>query len=124
VNTVLDAGALIAVDRGDRRMAARLQVAQRMRIPLRTSAAAVAQAWRHPRQVNLARLLSGVAVEPLGPGEGRQIGQLLAATGSTDIVDAHVALLVELGGTVLTSDPDGLRRLLAGRGVTAAVVAV
>ena len=124
MNAVLDAGALIAADRDNREMVARLRVLQRKQIDLCTSEAVIAQVWRHPRQVNLARLLSGVAIEPLGPGDGRRIGQLLAATGLADIVDGHVALLVDQGGTVLTSDPDDLGRLVAARGVSATVVAV
>jgi len=46
VAIVLDAGVLIGVDRRDRRVGALLRIAQRERIPVRTSAAVVAQAWR------------------------------------------------------------------------------
>ncbi len=56
---ILDAGALVAVDRGDRAMIARLQVAQRAGLELRSNAMVVAQVWRdrHGRQASLARLL-------------------------------------------------------------------
>jgi len=46
---VLDAGALLAVDRGDRAMIARLQVAQRAGLELRSNAMVVAQVWRDRR---------------------------------------------------------------------------
>ncbi|WP_239335149.1 hypothetical protein [Frankia sp. CiP3] len=43
---VLDAGALLAVERGDREMAARLRIAQQRDIGLRSNAVVVAQVWR------------------------------------------------------------------------------
>jgi len=43
---VLDAGAFVAVDRGDRAMAARRRVAQRNGSELRSNGAVVAQVWR------------------------------------------------------------------------------
>jgi hypothetical protein len=125
VNAVFDAGALIAVDRRDRRVGAMLRVLQRQGTPLRTSAAAVAQVWRDgPRQANLARVLTGVGIQPLGTAESRRIGRLLAVTRTSDVVDGHVALLVDPGGTVLTSDPRDLGVLAAARQVAAKVVAV
>jgi len=45
---VLDAGAFVAVDRGDRAMAARRRVAQRNGSELRSNGAVVAQVWRDP----------------------------------------------------------------------------
>jgi hypothetical protein len=54
---VLDAGAFVAIDRGDRAMAARLRIAQRDGLELRSNGAVLAQVWRDPagRQVALAR---------------------------------------------------------------------
>lgn len=125
MNVVLDAGALVGVDRRDRRLGAMLRVLQRQRVPLRTSAAVVAQVWRGGgRQANLARILAGVGVEALGTVEGRRIGTLLAVTGMADVVDGHVALIVEPGGAVLTGDPDDIGALLDERGVDARVVTV
>lgn len=125
MNAVLDAGALIAVDRGDRRLAAMLRVLQRQRVPLRTSAAVVAQVWRDGRrQANLARVLRGVGIEPLGAAEGRRVGALLGAAGRDDVVDGHVALLVEPGGAVLTGDPSDIAALVAERRVEVRVVRV
>ena len=120
MRAVLDAGALGAIDRRDRVIGAQLRVLQQQATPLRTSAAVVAQVWRDGRkQANLARVLAGVGVEPLG--EGKQIGELLGQTGSADVVDAHVALLVTPGDLVLTSDPGDIRTLLQATGVAARV---
>ena len=70
---VLDAGALIALDKRYRTMRARLEVAATERVPIRAAATAVAQAWRDgPRQANLARLLEAVEVLALGPNDARR----------------------------------------------------
>ena len=75
---VLDAGALVAIDRDDRSMIARLRVAQQRRVELRTNAMVVAQVWRdrHGRQANLARLLRAVDHQ-----DGRQASVLLGQAG-------------------------------------------
>jgi hypothetical protein len=125
VSLVLDAGALMAIDRRDRRVGALLRVAQQERIVVRTSPAAVAQVWRHgARQAQLARTLAGVAAPLLDLDIGKRLGLLLGVTNSCDVVDAHVASLAQVGDQVLTSDPDDLKRLLDALSVDASVVAV
>lgn len=121
---VLDAGALIAIDRRDRQMRARLEVAERSGTQVRCNAMIVAQVWRNARgrQARLAKPLQSVDVRAVQPAAGRAAGLLLAATGLDDAIDATVALLAEDGDTVLTSDPVDLRRLLAAAGIRAAVV--
>jgi hypothetical protein len=110
---VFDAGALIALDRGDRTVIALLAVAAQHGDEAITSSACVAQAWRDPaRQVRLTRALAGFLERPLDTLAARRCGLLLARSGTTDIADAAIALLVQNGDTVLTSDPDDLRRLL------------
>lgn len=122
---LLDAGALIAIDRGDRKVRAKLTVAQQQRLPVRTGATAVAQVWRDgARQANLARVLAGTDALPLDEEGARRVGELLRATGTTDIVDAHVAVLAEAADRVLTSDPEDMDRLLQARGSGAVVVRV
>ena len=66
---ILDAGALVAVDRGDRAMMARLRVAQQHGAPLRSNAMVIAQVWRdrQGRQAVLARLLRAVDVRAVSP---------------------------------------------------------
>lgn len=115
---VLDAGALIAMERTDRSLVRRLVVAQADNVPLVTSSAAVAQVLRDPaRQVALTRALRSVQENPLDEEAARAIGPLLARTGTADVVDAHVALLAGAGDEIITSDPDDLARLTAGRPV-------
>lgn len=110
---ILDAGALLAVDRDDRAMIARLEVAQRSGLALRTNAMVVAQVWRdrRGRQVSLARLLRAVDVRAVSPSDGRDAGVLLADAGTADPIDATVALLAAPGDRILTSDPGDLSRL-------------
>jgi hypothetical protein len=117
---VLDAGGLIAVDRRNQWVRGLLLVSQHQGVAVRTSSAVVAQVWRDgARQANLARLLGTVEVASLDPAAGRRVGELLARTASADVVDAHLALLVEPGDTVLTSEADDLADLLRTRGVRA-----
>lgn len=123
MSLVLDAGALIGVDRRSRSVLGLLRLAERRNRPLVTSAAVVAQVWRDgARQANLARVLAGCRVASLSPQVGRQLGALLAQAGSADVVDAHVALLAAPGDAILTSDPDDLTLLVGARGVEIEVV--
>ena len=110
---VLDAGALLAVDRGERAMIARLRVAERHAIGLRTSAIVVAQVWRDPagRQALLARLLRAVDIRPVDDRLARDAGVLLGRAGAADPIDATVVLVAETGDRILTSDPGDLGRL-------------
>jgi hypothetical protein len=110
---ILDAGALLAVDRDDRAMIARLQVAHRSGLELRSNAIVVAQVWRdrRGRQVSLSRLLRAVDVRAVNPSDGRDAGVLLADAGTADAIDATVVLLAAPGDRILTTDPDDLRRL-------------
>jgi hypothetical protein len=73
---VLDAGALIAVDRLDRKVGAILRVAQQEKFSVRTSAAVVAQVWRNGSlQANLARVLAGIDAATLDSAAGRSVGE-------------------------------------------------
>ncbi|MCB0971964.1 MAG: hypothetical protein KDA97_10700 [Acidimicrobiales bacterium] len=50
--------------------------------------------------------------------DGRSIGRLLAITGTTDVVDAHLALLAaQTGEHIISADHDDLRPLLIAAGV-------
>ncbi|MGH2843535.1 MAG: twitching motility protein PilT [Solirubrobacteraceae bacterium] len=125
MKAILDAGALVAIDRRDRLIGAQLRVLQQRRIPLGVSSAVVGQVWRDGRkQATLEGVLAGAAVAALTEDDGRRGGELLARAGSADIVDAHVALMTAPGDVVLTSDPGDIAELLQARGVRAAVQAV
>jgi hypothetical protein len=122
---VLDAGALVAVDRGDRAMVALLRVAQQHGVELRSNSMVIAQVWRdrHGRQAGLARLLRAVDVRAVSPQDGRQAGVLLGATGTTDPVDSTVVLLASPGDRILTSDPRDLTPLAEAAANHAVIVA-
>ena len=115
---VLDAGALIALDRGDKRMIALLQRALIQGRAFRVPAGVVGQVWRDGRvQVTLSRFLrsEGVEVIPLDEQLARSCGELCGATNSRDIIDASVVILArERRDPIVTSDPDDLRRLDPG----------
>jgi len=121
---ILDAGALVSVDRNDRAMIARLRASQQHGLELRTNAMVVAQVWRdrHGRQVNLARLLQAVDVRAVSQRDGRDAGILQAAAGTSDAIDATVVLLASAGDRILTSDPDDIARLAAAADNRAAVI--
>ena len=86
-----DTGALIAADRGERRMWARHRALLVHREVPVVPAPVVAQSWRGTsRQVMLARLLSGCDVEVLDDRQARSAGALAARAATTDIVDACV----------------------------------
>ncbi|MBA2389029.1 MAG: PIN domain-containing protein [Geodermatophilaceae bacterium] len=122
----LDAGALIAIDRGDRRMHVLLAEAVRRRQVVTVPAPVIGQAWRDgARQARLARALAGCRTEPTHGGQARAAGELLARTGLSDVVDALVVLSAATrGDEIVTSDPDDLGTLASavpGRIVITAV---
>lgn len=121
---VLDAGALIALERRDVRMLALADELLHARRSCVVPAGVVAQVWRgSPRQHAVVRLLrtGAVRIDPLTADLAYRLGLLLAATGATDVIDAHVASVARrTGATVVTSDPDDIAALDR----TVAIVAV
>lgn len=119
---VFDAGALIALDRGDRSVGALLILAAQQNVEAITSSTCIAQVWRDPtRQAKLTRALDGFLERPLDPVRARRCGLLLANTGTSDIADAAVTLLARDGDTILTSDPRDIQRLLDSTGADARI---
>jgi len=112
---VLDAGALIALDRGDKRIIALLQRAVTQGRTIRVPAGVVGQAWRDGRvQVTLARFLRSqeVKIVPLDEQLARSCGELCRVANSSDIIDASVVLLArEQRDPIVTGDPSDLLRL-------------
>jgi len=111
----LDAGALIALERGDRRMQRLLLEARDRSTSISIPAGALGQVWRgSPRQALLARVLRMGAVEiiDLSGDAARAAGILCGAAGTNDVIDASVVLCAaERGHRIVTSDPEDLRRL-------------
>lgn len=125
MSAVLDAGALLAVDKRDRAVGAMLRILQRDGVPVLTSAGAVAQVWRDGRrQANLARVLPGVDVAAVDEVSAKKVGQLLRENETSDVVDGHIALLVQPKDQVLTSDEPDIKALLRTRRVRATIIRV
>lgn len=115
----MDAGGLIAVERRDRRLRVLLDEAERAGWSIAVPVGPLAQVWRGgPRQAVLARFLNAagpvVVVDWDGPA-ARAVGVLCGRTGTSDVVDASVALCArERDHLVVTSDPADLAALDPG----------
>lgn len=117
---LLDAGALIALDRGDRDTWALVADLARRGLRPAVPAPVIAQAWRGgARQARLARVLSGTEQVPVDGVLAHRAGALLAGSRTNDVLDALVALVAadRPGWEVLTSDPDDIHHLLQTLGV-------
>ena len=127
---VLDAGALIALDRNDRVAWSMLRVAADDASTVQVPAGVIAQAWRDGRrQALLSRALAHCDEVPLDGVVARAAGLLCGRAGTADVIDASVAIIaagVARHGDVaiITSDPDDIRRLLSELDVEARVVQV
>lgn len=125
MNIVLDAGALIGIDRDDRRVAGLIELGRRAGADLVTVAPVVGQAWRDgARQARLARALAMIDVRPVELDDAKRAGVLLGRADSADVVDALAVLLALPGDQVLTSDPEDLPRLAAVHDVAVRIVVV
>ncbi|HLM84583.1 MAG TPA: hypothetical protein VK272_00190 [Solirubrobacteraceae bacterium] len=112
MSVVYDAGALIAADRGDRKLWADHRTRLELGVVPLTTAPVVAQVSRSPRQAQLRRLLRGCQVAAFAPEQAYTVGALLNRAGTADVVDAHVVITAApKASTVLTSDPSDLRQL-------------
>ncbi len=110
---ILDAGVFIALDNPAQRRVV-LALIQRMQaegIEPTTNEAALAQAWRDPaRQVPMAMLVKATTVYPFG--DPKAIGMRCAAAGTSDVIDASLAVLADqIDLTILTTDPSDMARL-------------
>lgn len=111
---ILDAGALVAVERGDREVVALIKRELTAgRAPV-THGGVVGQVWRggSGRQAPLARLLPGLEIVGIDEALGRRAGLLLGKAHRSDVVDAALVVLAADGDSVLTSDVQDLRRLV------------
>lgn len=109
---ILDAGPLILDAENVRsRLWALIKRAAERGEEIHTTHPVLAQVWRDPaRQVNLARAVSGFEVHALD--DAVSVGRRLARSGTTDVVDAHLAVVAErLGTFIVTSDPADMSRL-------------
>lgn len=119
MSLLLDAGAFLAVERGDRKVIA-LVKRERLakRAPL-SHGGIVAQVWRggSGRQSEVARFLAGVEIEAVDEDLGKRTGVLLATSRTEDPMDAALICLAHDGDEVLTSDPGDLKILAEAAGL-------
>jgi hypothetical protein len=126
VSLILDAGALLAIERGDRAMARRLKAELLAGATPQTHGGVVAQAWRGggSRQARLARALPALEVASLDDDLGRRAGVLLGRAGRSDAIDAAVVALANHADRIVTSDPDDINHLVATLGLRVDVIPV
>lgn len=115
VGATLDAGALIAFERGQRAAVALVARARERGEILAIPAGVIGQVWRDgSRQARLATLLASDVVEIVALDEfaAKSAGLLCGARGTADVIDASVFMCAKARGhSVVTSDPDDMRRL-------------
>ena len=110
---VLDAGALIALDRNDRELWSVLKLAATSDVDVLVPSTALAQVWRgKPSQARLAQALQFCVIASFD-ALARSIGELCGRVGTSDVCDAHVALVAAEADVLYTSDLADMRRLLA-----------
>jgi hypothetical protein len=112
---MLDAGALIAFEQGNRAVRALVQRARARDAALLVPAGVLAQVWRSgSRQARLAGLLGArdTRVEDLTAALARSAGELCGRRGTSDVIDASLAVGARrVHAIVVTSDPDDIRHL-------------
>lgn len=122
---VYDAGALIAADRDDRGFWADHRVRLEQGTMPSVPAGVLAQVSRSARQVPLRRLLRGCEVVGLDEHGAHRIGRLLAASRTSDVIDAHVVVVAAArGAVVVTGDRADIEHLSASAGGTVRVIDV
>jgi len=111
----VDTGALIALERNDRQIVALLARARETGARVTVPATALAEAIRQPvRQARLARMIRQPTTDvvPLDRIDATNVGRLLAASTTSDLVDAHVVVCARrTQQPVVTTDADDLRTL-------------
>ena len=106
-----DTGALIALERGEKRMRTVLLAAQDRRAVITVPAVIVAEWWRSDSK-RCRLILSFVNVESTTERIGRLAGAALAAIPGATAIDAIVmASAAQRGDTVFTSDLEDLEQL-------------
>lgn len=114
---VFDSGALIAIERGNRKMQTLLERIGTLSMTVLVPAGVVAEVWRDgARQARVARLLAAKTTRVVAFDElrARAVGVLLGSTAERDVIDASVVMCAREHGrdvTVLTSDSVDLRKL-------------
>jgi len=107
----LDTGALIALERGDKRLRALVASAIANGSSLTAPAVVVAEWWRGRTDVREA-ILDALIIEPVSTPIAKIAGEAMARVRGATLVDAIVmASAASRGDVVMTSDLDDLERL-------------
>ena len=120
----LDRGTLIAFEKHDRRVMRILKGAATKDLRLTIPAGVLAQVWRrnNPR---IAALLKASVVESMTGMIAKNVGNVLAASSTSDIVDgAVVEGALRRGDAIVTSDPEDISGLLSALHQTTPVLKV
>ena len=112
---ILDAGALIALEKGDRAVGILLDREREVKGRILIPVGALAQVWRDgSRQARLARFLKSAEAEVVGltAAHAKGAGELCGHRGTSDVVDASIVILARATkGFIATSDPDDIYHL-------------
>lgn len=123
-SVLYDAGALVAAERNNVRFAALHRGWLRAGLIPFVPPAVLAQVWRSSRQVQLSRVITGCRPHVMDFDQARAVGQLLAAAGTLDVVDA--AVVIAAGqlrpAAVVTSDRADLEHLAQTLGLSLPIV--
>ena len=107
----LDTGALIALERRNKRMRSVLQSVAESRMSVTVPSVVLAEWWRGRTDVREA-ILEAVDVEPLHASVARTAGEAIAAVRGATVVDAIVmASAAQRGDVVYTADHADFERL-------------
>lgn len=122
---VLDAGALTALERGDRHVASLLRWAGDLGFRVFVPASALAQVWRGgSRSAPLARLIDGWEIDALDERRAKEVGVRLGQRRRSDAADAHVVCCALGRGAVVATSDEGDIRDLANPGEDLVVLPV
>lgn len=106
-----DTGALISIERRERKMLAFVAGLHEDGIRITVPSAVVSEWWRGQRGPS-ARILDGVVIEPLTAALAKLVGETLGTVRGATLVDTIVvASAARRGDLVLTSDLEDLTRI-------------
>ncbi|MGH7439566.1 MAG: twitching motility protein PilT [Polyangiaceae bacterium] len=123
---VLDAGGLVAIERGNRETIALVKRELHAGHTPVTHGAVIGQVWRggSGRQARLAMFLPALRTVPVDALLGQRAGVLLSKTRTRDVVAAALVLLAADGDSILTSDPVDIAVLAAAAEIDVEVISV
>ena len=110
----LDAGALIAAERGNRKFWALWELAEQRDVDVTVPANVIAQVYRGARSAVVSRLLKACVVEIVDERLARRMGEVCGIARSSDVVDVSVVIgAAARRDHILTSDKRDLERIAA-----------